>query len=285
MNPDDIVQIGPLAIALDRLVAVVLILVFLMGGDLLARRFASGHQKARAGHAVAIALVAGLAGARAAYIWIHADSFALDPAAAIYVWMGGWSWIAGVLAAGAALIIMLRKTRPLAPVLGLLAALAAAWAIFAGGQAARPIQLPADLAMTMAHGPATTAGELRGKPLVLNLWASWCLPCRREMPMLVDAAADENRARILLVNQGEGPEKVRDFLRAQDLSGRDVALDPQGVLGTLAASQALPTTLFVAADGELRQIHIGEISRVQLDIGIRAAAEARQSGSGASQFR
>lgn len=274
MTPNDIVQIGPLAMALDRLVALALILAFLIGAEQLVRRFASGHRKDTAHHTVVIALLAGLVSARAAYVWIHRESFALDPAAALYVWMGGWSWSAGVVAAGVALVLMLRQARPLVPALGLLAALAAAWSIFAGGQSSRPVRLPADLPITMAQGGATVAGDLRGKPLVLNLWATWCPPCRREMPMVVKAAASENRARIVLANQGEAPDKVRAFLLAQGLSSRDVALDPQGTLGTLAASAALPTTLFVAADGTVRQIHVGEISRVQLDIAIRAMADA-----------
>ena len=276
MNPNDIVQIGPLAMALDRLVALTFIVVFLAGTEHLLRRFGSGHQKDTAQRSAGIALLAGLLGARAAYVWDHRDSFALDPATVLYMWLGGWSWSAGVAAAAMALAMMLRNARPLAPTLGLLAALAAAWSIFTEGQSPRaPIRLPDDRPITMAQGGTTVARELRGKPLVLNLWASWCPPCRREMPMLIDAATRENRARILLVNQGETPERVRVFLQAQGLSPRYVALDPQGVLGNLAASPALPTTLFVAADGTVRQIHVGEISRVQLDIAIRAVGEAR----------
>lgn len=274
MNPNAIVQIGPLAMALDRLVALALILVFIAGMDQIARRI-GGEQQARAvERAVGVALLAGFAGARGAYVWSHRDSFALDPAAALHVWLGGWTWSAGVVAAAVALAIMLRKARPLAPALGLLAALAVVWWAFAEGQASgERIAVPADLPFVMVDGGRATAGELRGKPLVLNLWASWCPPCRREMPMLVNAAARERRATILLVNQGEAPDKVRAFLQAQGLSARAVALDRQGALGSLAKSSALPTTLFVAADGTVRQIHVGEISRVQLDIALRAIAE------------
>lgn len=275
MSPNDIVQIGPLAMALDRLVALIFILVFLAGMEHLMRRFGSDRQKDLAHHIVGIALLVGLVAARTAYVWSHRESFALDPAEALYVWLGGWSWSAGVVAAAAALALMLRKARPLVPALGLLAALAAAWSIFAEGQSSRsPMRLPDDMPIAMVDGGSTTARELRGKPLVLNLWASWCPPCRREMPMLDDAANRETRARILLVNQGEAADRVRAFLQAEGLSARHVAHDPQGALGTFAASPALPTTLFVAADGTVRQVHVGEISRVQLDIAIRAAGEA-----------
>lgn len=279
MNPNAIVQIGPLAMALDRLVALALILVFIAGMDQIARRFGGDQRTSAVERAVGVALLAGFVGARAAYVWSHRDSFALDPAATLHVWLGGWTWSAGVVAAAVALAIMLRKARPLVPALGLLAALAALWWAFTEGQdPGERIILPADLPFAMVDGGTTMAGELRNKPLVLNLWASWCPPCRREMPMLVNAAARERRATILLVNQGEAPHKVRAFLQAQGFSARAIALDPQGALASLAVSSALPTTLFVAADGTVRQIHVGEISRVQLDIALRAIAGTGSPG-------
>lgn len=269
MNPDDIVQIGPLAMALDRLVAVALFLAFLGGIELVTRRFGTVAQQHAAPRICAITLLAGLAAARAAYVWNHRDSFALEPMAALYVWLGGWTWSAGVAAAAIVLAVMLRRRRVVVPALGVLAALATVWTAIERQAPRAPILLPADLPLVMAQGGSTTAGNLRAKPLVINLWASWCPPCRREMPMLVAAAERERRATILLANQGEGPDQVQAFIAAQGLSGRAIAFDPHAVLGSLAAAPALPATLFVAADGTIRHIHIGEISRVQLDIAIR----------------
>jgi len=275
MTPDAIIQIGPLVMALDRLVAMGLILVFLAGMDWIVRRFrVSSWQPA------ALALLAGLVGARAAYVWANRDSFALDPVVSLQAWLGGWMWSAGVAAAALALAVILRKPRPVAAGLGLLAALSAVWWVFAEGQAPRSaILLPADLRFDMAQGASITAGDLRGRPAVLNLWASWCPPCRREMPMLIDAAGRERRAAVLMVNQGEGPEQVRAFLEGQGLSARHVTLDQDGTLGAIAGSPALPTTLFIAADGTIRQTHVGEISRVQLDIAIRALERRRSAAS------
>lgn len=270
MNPDDIIQIGPLAMALDRLVAIGLILTFLAGIDWIVRRFAiAGWQPA------GLALLAGLVGARAAHVWVHRESFALDPVVALQAWLGGWVWSPGVVTAALALVVILRKLRPIAAGLGLLAALSAVWWAFAEGQTPRSaILLPTGLRFDMAQGGSITAVDLRGRPAVLNLWASWCPPCRREMPMLIDAAANERRAAVLLVNQGETPAQLRAFLQGQGLPPSHVALDQAGVLGTLTGSPALPTTLFVAADGTIRQTQVGEISRVQLDIAIRALTQA-----------
>lgn len=272
MNPNEIVHIGPLAIALDRLAALALILLFLGGMEAVLRRLGTAHQRQAAQSISGLALLAGIVAARAAYVWAHRDSFALDPAAALYVWLGGWVWTAGVVSTGLVLIVMLRNARALVPALGLLGALTAAWAFAEKPGSHAPILLPADLPFIMAQDGRITAGELRGKPLVLNLWATWCPPCRREMPMLIDAANGENRARIVLVNQGEAAEQVGTYLQAQGMSAQHVAYDPQGILGTLTASTALPTTLFVAPDGTIRHIHAGEISRVQLDIMIRKIA-------------
>lgn len=273
MNPDDIVHIGPLAMAQDRLIALALILVFLGGMEQLMRWFGTTPQRHAAPRTSAVTLLVGLVAARAAYVWNHLDSFALDPAASLYVWMGGWTWSVGVIAAGVVLVVMLRSARAVAPSLALLGALATVWALVERQEPRLPILLPVDLPFVMAQSGTMTAGELRGKPLVINLWASWCPPCRREMPMLVAAAGSEPHATILLVNQGEAPDQVRAFLATHGLSGRDIAFDPHGVLGTLAAAPALPTTLFVSADGTIRDIHVGEISRVQLDIAIRNVAD------------
>jgi len=273
MNPHDIIQIGPLAMALDRLVTMGLILVFLAGTDLIVRRFrVSSWQPA------AIALLVGLVSARSAYVWVHKESFALDPVVALQAWLGGWIWSAGVAAAALALVLTLRKPRPIAAGLGLLAVLSAVWVAFGEDRAPRSATLlPAGLLFEMAQGGTITAGDLRGRIAVLNLWASWCPPCRREMPMLIDAAASERRAMILLVNQGETPERLSAFLEGQGLEPRHVALDPEGVLGVLTGAPALPTTLFIAADGTVRQTHVGEISRVQLDIAIRTLSRAEEA--------
>lgn len=279
MNPGDIIRIGPLAVAADRLVALVLIMVFVAGVDHLVRRFARGGGAAAgqgAGQGAAMAaLLAGLVAARAAHVWLHRASFALDPAAALFVWLGGWWWPAGVAAAALVLFAMLKRTAPRLAALGLLTALAAVWTLLVERPSPTPaLRLPADLPIAMVDGGTVPAGALRGRPLVLNLWASWCPPCRREMPMLVAAAARERRARIILVNQGEAARRVQAFLAAEALSSRAVALDPAGRIGALVGAPALPTTLVVAPDGTVRQIRVGELSRVELDIAIRAALAA-----------
>ena len=271
MNPDDIIQIGPLALALDRLVAVALLLAFLTALDWIVRRY-----RVDAWHPAAVAILAGLVAARASHVWQHRESYALEPVAALQAWLGGWDWRAGVAATGLVLLLTMRRRKPVLAGLGVLGSLTLTWAGFlAAGESKTSLRLPQTLTLErVAAEPGTLPpwqiGDLQGRPIVLNLWATWCPPCRREMPMLTRAAATERRAEILLVNQGETPAQITAFLRAQGLDPAHVASDPSGLLSEMTGAGALPTTLFIASDGTVRQVHTGEITRVQLDIAIRS---------------
>ena len=271
MNPDNIIQIGPLALALDRLVAVGLMLAFLTALDWIVRRY-----RVATWQPAGVALLAGLVAARAGHVWQYRESYALEPVAALQAWLGGWDWRAGVAATGLVLLLTMRRRKPVLAGLGVLGGLTLAWAGFlAAGENKSLLRLPQALTLErVAAEPGTLPpwqiGDLQGRPIVLNLWATWCPPCRREMPMLTRAAATERRAEILLVNQGETPAQITAFLRAQGLDPAHVASDPSGLLSEMTGAGALPTTLFIASDGTVRQVHTGEINRVQLDIAIRA---------------
>ena len=271
MNPDNIIQIGPLALALDRLVAVGLMLAFLTALDWIVRRY-----RVATWQPAGVALLAGLVAARAGHVWQYRESYALEPVAALQAWLGGWDWRAGVAATGLVLLLTMRRRKPVLAGLGVLGGLTLAWAGFlAAGESKSLLRLPPALALERVAAepsnlPPWRIGDSRGHPIVLNLWATWCPPCRREMPMLTRAAATERRAEILLVNQGETPAQITAFLRAQGLDPAHVASDPSGLLSEMTGAGALPTTLFIASDGTVRQVHTGEITRVQLDIAIRA---------------
>ncbi len=271
MNPDNIIQIGPLALALDRLVAVGLMLAFLTALDWIVRRY-----RVAPWQPAGLALLGGIIAARAGHVWQYRESYALEPVAALQAWLGGWDWRAGVAATGLVLIVALRQSKPVLAGLGVLGGLTLAWAGFlAAGESRSLLRLPQALTLERISAepgtlPPWRIGDLQGRPFVLNLWATWCPPCRREMPMLTRAAATERRAEILLVNQGETPAQIMAFLRAQGLDPAHVASDPLGLLGEMAGAEALPTTLLIDRDGTVRQVHTGEITRVQLDIAIRA---------------
>lgn len=123
--------------------------------------------------------------------------------------------------------------------------------------------LPA-ITLQALEGPPLALSSLRGRPAVVNLWASWCPPCRRELPMLVAAAQAHGGARIVLVNEGETAARVAAYLRQAGLPASGVLLDPDSRLLAAYQSPGLPTTLFVRADGTVQRVHIGELSAATL---------------------
>lgn len=268
MRPDDVLAMGPLVLALDRAVALVAILVFLSAMEAITRRRGGGG--ASLGW---FALLAGLLGARAGYVVMHWPSFALDPIEILRVWLGGWHWPSGVAAVLGVLAFRLGRSRSLLWAGSVLAVLTLAWWGFEAGRADRPrLRLPADLQLVRMDGTALRLADYRGGPLIINLWATWCPPCRRETPMLARVAAGPGPLPILLVNQGEDQGTVARYLASEGLPAKSIVLDTNGVLGTVTASKALPTTLLVGRDGTIVDAWMGEVSRVQLDILARRAA-------------
>lgn len=130
------------------------------------------------------------------------------------------------------------------------------------GRSTRPAALP-DLSLTHLDGRSITLSELE-TPVVFNLWATWCGPCRRELPMMAGMAAQYPEVTFLFVDQRESQRKVSDYLTEQNLNLEWVLLDPKGKLANQFQSRGLPTTLFFDETGMLTQAHLGEISSVDL---------------------
>lgn len=262
MNPGDVVAIGLLVLALDRVVAMGGVLAFLWAIDWILRRHGRGG-----GSLGWWALAAGLIAARLGYVAEHWESFALDPAEAFRVWTGGWHWPSGIVAAMAVLGARLGRSRAMAESAAVLALLTLGWAGFlASRDDVAALRLPQTLVLERLDGTPLRLSDYRGRPVILNLWATWCPPCRRETPMLVRAAGEAGSVPILLVNQGEARETVHRYLAAEGLSPAPFVLDPESTLTALTGSRALPTTLLLDGTGTVRKVHMGEISRVQIDI-------------------
>lgn len=103
-----------------------------------------------------------------------------------------------------------------------------------------------------------------GRPMVVNLWASWCPPCVREMPVLEKAQESQEAIAFVFVNQGEAPPTVNSFLDEHGLTLRNVVLDRKREVASNTGSQGLPTTLFYNASGQLVSTHYGELSSATL---------------------
>ncbi|NBF06701.1 redoxin family protein [Pseudomonas sp. Fl5BN2] len=121
-----------------------------------------------------------------------------------------------------------------------------------------------EVALRNAAGETVQLTDYQGGPLVINLWATWCPPCRREMPVLEKAQQQRPDLTFLFVNQAESMQSVSTFLATQDLNLNNVLFDGSGRLGKAVGSMALPTTLFYSADGRLLGSHLGELSEASL---------------------
>jgi thiol-disulfide isomerase/thioredoxin len=122
-----------------------------------------------------------------------------------------------------------------------------------------------ELTLQQLNGDSINLAELgRGQLTVVNLWATWCPPCRREMPVLQQAEQDYPTVRFVLLNQREHPEVVQQYLQQTGLAFHYVLLDRQGQLATQLGAHGLPVTLYFGADGQLLNSHMGELSAASL---------------------
>lgn len=212
-------------------------------------------------------LLAGLVAARLAFVVQFRDGYLQEPLSILDIRDGGWSPLAGAaVAAVYAVVAAMRRAgwrKPLAAALGTAGAV---WLLGALSLSMMPSQdgaLPA-LAVQSLEGDPVPLASFQGKPTVVNLWATWCPPCRREMPVLQQAQAQRPDVNFVFLNQGEAPDRVRSFLTSQQLPLRNVLLDVHGRAGTELGHRALPTTLFYDAAGRLVDTRVGELSQGSL---------------------
>jgi cytochrome oxidase Cu insertion factor (SCO1/SenC/PrrC family) len=115
--------------------------------------------------------------------------------------------------------------------------------------------------LTAISGSRTSLHDHLGQPVIVNFWATWCDPCRRELPLLNDAAHRLSSLSILAIDEGEGAGSIRPFL--QQVLGSNVAitalLDTDNQVGNSYAVAGLPVSVFIDAGGMVRAVHIGEL--------------------------
>lgn len=128
--------------------------------------------------------------------------------------------------------------------------------------------LPALSLPTLSEASVPLSGLAQGQPMVINLWATWCPPCVREMPVLAEAQQRYPEIRFVFVNQGEPPETIRRFLQNHGLRLEHVLLDTRGELARAVGSHGLPTTLFYNARGQQVASHMGALSQATLARGL-----------------
>lgn len=225
-------------------------------------------------------------GARLGFVVTNWADFRGSPLSILYLWQPGYMPLAGALAAAVIVWLNLRTAAPdwsRRALLSLGIGATAAVVLFSGVLWLTRVDLdltsglvrPGDplptFTLTDLEGREVGSATLQGSPAIINFWATWCPPCRREMPAL-DATYQAYLNQGLLVvgvDLGERPGVVSEFLSQTPVT-YPIWLDGTAGSGNsqdlfrAVGGVGLPTTLFVAADGVVQRIRVGELNQATL---------------------
>ena len=115
--------------------------------------------------------------------------------------------------------------------------------------------LPEDLAFVDENGNEVAFNSLKGQVVLINLWATWCVPCVKEMPDLDRLAVEmaDKPFRVLALSQDRGgADAVKEFFDKNGIENLDIVLDPRGAIARQMGARGLPTSFVYDAKGDLR---------------------------------
>ena len=122
-----------------------------------------------------------------------------------------------------------------------------------------------DFELVNLEGNAVKLSDFRDRWVVLNFWATWCPPCRQEMPLLEEVSKELSPELVVLgVNSMEADNEVRSFVETNNLSFM-ILFDGDGRVEQQYLIHGLPTTLFIDKNGVLKIRHVGVLTRSQVD--------------------
>lgn len=121
-----------------------------------------------------------------------------------------------------------------------------------------------DFQVVLNDGRYVSLSDLQGRPVIINFWATWCPPCRAEIPDLVKAYEAYDDLVIIAVNVEEGITTVRPFADEFRMS-MPIAMDANGALQDLYQVNAMPTSFFIDRDGNIAAIWRGLLAGDMLE--------------------
>ncbi|MEG2558849.1 MAG: TlpA disulfide reductase family protein [Acinetobacter sp.] len=210
------------------------------------------------------AILIGLVAARLCFVAIHADVYFTHPIDILKIQDKGFHLYSG-LAAASAWFIWKNRFLNYAVIVG---SLAIFFAVQLGGlgihKRFQTEQQYPELTFSDLNQQTQSLTQFVGQPTVINLWASWCPPCHREMPVLYQAQRDHPNVQFVMLNQGETPDVIKNYLRQHQFQFQHVLSDPHGEMAEQVNMFGLPSTLFFNAQGKLVERHLGELTPAML---------------------
>lgn len=207
-----------------------------------------------------LALISGLVVARAVYVVLHWATFSASPLRGLMLWQGGFEWISGAIAAIISTLFVTLTWRSRAVAIAILGVSMMVW-MAAGAilnNSKVDVLLP-DVVLRDLKGRDVALHSYATGPVVINLWATWCPPCRRELPAMIAQAHASPDVPFLFVNQAEDLDVVQAYLKHEMLTLEYVLLDTHSELARELHTVGIPITLFFY-DGIMTSMHAGEIS-------------------------
>lgn len=122
-----------------------------------------------------------------------------------------------------------------------------------------------DFTLNNLKGQSITLSSFSGRPVLINYWATWCIPCKDEMPA-IEAAYQKHKSEglvVLAVDADEGLPEVTAFVESLGLTF-EVLMDPGLTVSDLYRVRAYPSSFFVGRDGVIATLQIGTMSEAQL---------------------
>ena len=258
------ISLGPFAVPAEPLLLAAALIISSAVG-----KRAAFAQRKEIEYALYSVMLVGIFVARLAFILQYWDLYRLRPLGMLDIRDGGFLVWAGVIAAiGMAIYYLLRarinqRAMFLALSAGMLTLSIGAGTVWAWQRNTANVRLPTQTLMGLDNKPLRL-DTLRGKPVIINLWASWCPPCRHEMPVLQQAQSSNPDIVFVFANQGETAADVTHYLTTQHLEMSNVVLDVNRDIARLLGAKGLPTTLFFDRAGRLVDERTGELSAASL---------------------
>ena len=136
-----------------------------------------------------------------------------------------------------------------------------------------------DLPPIEGRADGLSTADLKGEVSIVNVWASWCVPCRVEMPLL-NELADRDEVPIFGINYKDRPEEALGFLSELGDPYTRIGADRNGRVSIDWGVYGLPETFVIDAEGQIVYKHIGPFNRLSLEEDILPVVRRLQEGAG-----